>query len=92
VISDELVEAGARHLARNRHDAVAHQWHRNITATVVDAVEPIILAAELTALREQVADLPHAPACQADALCWCPIADVLELVDDRLLMLDQGEL
>lgn len=44
-------------------------------------------AAELEALREQVADLPHAPACQRDQLCWCPVADVLELIDDRLLML-----
>lgn len=47
-------------------------------------------ADELTALREQVADLPHAPACQANTLCWCPIGDVLEMIDDRLLMLEQA--
>jgi hypothetical protein len=45
---------------------------------------------ELAALREQVRDLPHAPACQRNQLCWCPLHDVLELIDDRLLMLESG--
>lgn len=49
-----------------------------------------VAVAELVALREQVVDLPHAPACQGDGLCWCPIGDVVELVDDRLLMLEAG--
>lgn len=47
-------------------------------------------AAELVALQDQIADLPHAPACPGGAGCWCPISDVHELIDDRLLMLDGG--
>ena len=47
-------------------------------ADLIDALD-----AELQELADETAELPHAPACQGGAGCWCPIHDVLDLLQDR---------
>ena len=42
-----------------------------------------IATAELDRLREEIQDLPHAPACPGSRGCWCPLRDVVDLIDDR---------